>query len=161
MKRISTKLDYLTTDRAAGTRSLVFPGILVTALFIVSCIAAIPVAIKYAKTASQTKARAEMPVSAEKAYGTAVTMVNERADVKILKKDDDRMFLEVTDGVQTASLKAVAAGSEKSEITITASLPSQEGEEKEHRKAREKELTLRLVKRLCERLEVKCTIVKE
>ncbi len=154
MKRISI------AERAAGTKSLAVPAILVTLLLTVSCVAAIPVAIKYARSASQTTARAEMPVPADKVYRTALEMVQEKG-VQILQRDDDKRFLEVTDGVQTGSLKAEAVGSDKTEITVVANVPSKKGEEKAHRKEKEKELTLRMVNRLCERLEVKCTIIKE
>ncbi len=159
-KRTPTPEEYRTTDRAAAKTFPGFSVLLVTALFVVSCIAAIPVAIKYAKSANQTKARAEMPVPADKVYSTAVDLARERG-LQIVKQEDEKRYLEVTDGVQTASLKAEAAGNDKTEITVVANLPSQEGEEKEQRKAREKELTLRVVNRLCERLEVKCTITKE
>jgi uncharacterized protein YcnI len=141
-------------------KSLILAAGLVTALFIMSCIAAIPIAVKYAESKKQTKAEAEMPVPAEKVYSTAVDLAKEKG-LQIVKEEDDNMYLEVTDGVQTASLKAEAAGSDKTEITVTANLPSEEGENKEQRKEKEKELTLRIVNRLCERLEVKCTITKE
>jgi hypothetical protein len=45
MKRIST------IARAARTEFFAFPAIAVVVLFTVSCVAAIPVAIKYAKSA--------------------------------------------------------------------------------------------------------------
>ncbi len=154
MKRIST------TERAARRKSLALPAILVTVLLTVSCVAAIPVAIKYAKSASQTTAKAEMPVPADKVYHTAVEMAQEKG-VQIVKREDNKRYLEVTDGVQTGSLKAEAVGADKTEITVMANVPSKKGEEKVQRKEKEKELTLRIVNRLCERLEVKCTITKE
>jgi hypothetical protein len=159
IETISTKEEYSMTERVR-MRSLVLAAGFVTALFMMSCIAAIPIAIKYAESKNQTKAEAEMPVPAEKVYSTALDMAKEK-DLKIVKQEDDKMYLEVTDGVQTASLKAESAGSDKTEITVIANLPSQEGEEKAQRKEKEKELTLRIVNRLCERLEVKCTITKE
>jgi hypothetical protein len=147
------------TERAR-MKLLILAAGFVTALFMMSCIAAIPLVIKYAESANETKAEAEMPVPAEKVYSTALDMAKEK-DLKIVKEEDDKKFLEVTDGVQTASLKAEAAGSDKTKITVTATLPSKEGEEKEQRKQKEKELTLRIVNRLCERLDVQCTIEKE
>ena len=78
--------------------------------------------------------------------------------LEILKKEDDRLYLEVTDGIQAGTLKAVAIASKKTEVTVTATAPSEETKEK--RKEHEKELTLRVIDRLCERLEVKCTIEK-
>jgi hypothetical protein len=159
MKRISSIVKYLTKD-AARKRSLVFPSIFITALFLMSCFAAIPIAIKYAKSANQTTAKAEIPRPADKVYSTAVELAKERG-LRIVKQEDEKKYLEITDGVQTGSLKAEAAGADKTQITVMASVPAQEGEKEEQKKAREKELTLRIVDRLCERLEVKCTIVKE
>lgn len=159
MEKTSTRGEYLRINRAANKKSLVFGAIIVASMFLVSCFAAIPVAIRYARNANQTKAQAEMPVSAEKVYSTAVEMAKEK-DLKILKQKDDKMYIEVTDGVQTGSLKAKPIGSDRSEVTVVASLPSQEGEEREHRKAREKELTLRIINRVCDRLKVQCTIEK-
>ena len=101
-----------------------------------------------------------MTVPADKVYATAVTMAEEK-DLQILKKEDDKRYLEVTDGVQTASLKAEPAANDKTEITVTATLPSKEGQEKEQRKEEQKELTLRIINRLCDRLEVKCAITKQ
>jgi hypothetical protein len=154
MKKIST------TDRAARTKSLAFPVIFVAALFMVSCVAAIPVAIKYAKSANRTTAKAEMPVPADKVYRTAVEMAQEKG-LQIVKREDEKRYLEVTDGVQTGSLKAEVVGTDRTEITIMANVPSKEGEGKAQRKEKEKELTLRVVDRLCARLEVKCTITKQ
>lgn len=159
MKRISTAGEYSITD-AAKKKSLVFPAILVTALFITSCVAAIPVAVKYVKSSSQTKAKAEIPLPAAKVYRTAVDLAK-RKGLRIVKREDEKLYLEITDGVQTASLSAVAAGNDKTEITVVATLPFQEGEEKEQREEKEKELTLRVVDRLCERLAVRCTLVTE
>jgi len=158
MKRISTTGECRAAD-AAGKKSLVVATVFLTALFMVSCVAAIPIAIKYAESSSQTKAKAEIPLPAGKVYRTAVDLAKEKG-LRIVKQEDEKLYLEITDGVQTASLSAVAAGSNKTEITVIATLPSQEGEEKQ-RKEKEKELTLRVVDRLCERLAVRCTLVTE
>ncbi len=144
--------------RSELEKRLFLPVILFAAISVLSCVAAIPVAIKYARTASQTTAEAEMPVPAEKVYRTAVSMAEEK-NLRILKKDDDKRYIEVTDGVQTGSLKAVPTAGDKTDVTVTATVPSEEPREK--RKEHEKELTLRIIDRICERLEVKCTIVKQ
>ncbi len=159
MEMISTTGKHRTTY-AAVKKSLTFAAVFVAALFMASCVAAIPIAIKYAKSANQTRAKAEIPLPAEKVYRTAVDLSKERG-LQIVKEEDDKMYLEITDGVQTGSLKAEAAGADKTQITVIASVPAQEGEEKAQKKEREKELTLRIVDRLCERLKVSCSIVKE
>jgi hypothetical protein len=119
------------------------------------CIAAIPVAIKYYEAKENYVAKAELPVAAEKVYSTAVSMAEEK-DLKILEKDDKDLLIKVTDGKQTATLKAVPVGSDKSEITVTASIP-----ETKERKEEQKELALRVIDKLCARLDVKYTIVKQ
>lgn len=130
----------------------------VMVLSVLGCIAAIPVAVMYMKDDKQAVAKAEMPVPAGKVYATAVSMAEEK-DVKILKKEDEKLYLEVTDGVQTASFKAESAGDQKTSIIVTSSVTS-EGT-KEEKKAQEQELALRIVNRVCERLAVQCTITKQ
>ena len=72
------------------------------------------------------------------------------------------MFLEVTDGKQTASLKVKRAKEEgKSEITVNASVPKEEGQEKKAKTKKEKELALRIVENLCAKLQAECTVNKE
>lgn len=143
---------------------------LTAVIFMVSCIFAIPVAIKYAKGPNKTEAKAELPAPADKVYTTSVTMAEER-NLTILKRDDEKRFLEVTDGVQTGSVQAEPAGKNKTELTVVASLPpartqdelKQKKETKEEKKERiekEKDMTLRIVDRICERLEIKCKIKK-
>jgi hypothetical protein len=122
---------------------------------IFGCIAAIPVAVKYIKDNQQYSAKAELPAPAEKVYAAAVSMAEEK-DVKILQKDDAKLMIEVTDGKQTASLTAAAVNSEKTEITVTASIP-----EAQEKKTEEKELALRIIDRVCERLGVAYTIVEQ
>ena len=109
------------------------------------------------------EATAQMSATAEKVYSAAVSIAREKKQkIRIVKKEDENMFLEVTDGVQTASVKVKKAGDEEmSEITVTASVPKKEGQEKEAKTEKEKELALRIVKLLCKKLEVECTVTKE
>ena len=119
------------------------------------CIAAIPVAIKYMKDKQQYTAKAELPAPVEKVYAAAVSLAEEK-DLKILKKDDAKYMIEVTDGKQTASLTAVSVSPEKTEITVTASIP-----EAQERKTEQKELALRVIDKVCERLGVTYTIIEQ
>jgi len=70
-------------------------------------------------------ATAEMAAPAERVYSATVSGAEEKAPkIKIVKKEDENMFLEITDGVQTASVKVKKLDdAEKSEITVTASVP--------------------------------------
>jgi len=133
--------------------------LLVTAIILtmMSCIAAIPIVINHMKSQEGYVAKAEMPVVAGKVYRTAVIMAEER-NLQVLKKEDDEFYLQVTDGVQIASLKAESRNW-KTDITVTADLPKEEEKEKE--KAKEKELALRIIDQLCARLNKKCTVKEE
>ncbi len=141
-----------------GVRHIGLLMMSVVVLSVLGCIAAIPVAVMYMKDANQAVAKAEMPAPADKVYATAVSMAEEK-DVKILKKEDEKLYLEVTDGVQTASFKAEPEGDQKTAVIVTSTVTS-EGT-KEEKKTQEKELALRIINRVCERLEVQCTITKQ
>jgi hypothetical protein len=136
-------------------RSAVTMVISAMVVSMIGCIAAIPVAIKYYQEKQNYVAKAELPAPAEKVYDAAVSLAEEK-DLKILNKDDAKRMIEVTDGKQIASLTAVSVGSEKTEITVMASIP-----EAKEKKAEEKELALRVIDRVCERLGVTYTIVKQ
>jgi hypothetical protein len=126
------------------------------------CIAAIPIAIKYAKNKEGYVAQAEIPAPAEKVYRAAISLAEERAPVvKILKQDDAKLLLEVTDDIQKASFKAESISQEKTTVTVKADVPKVEGKEKEYEKDREKELALRIIHNVCAKLGVKYTIISQ
>ena len=134
----------------------------VTAISFFACIAAIPVAIKYAKSKEGYVAEAEIPAPAEKVYRAAISLAEERAPVvKILKKDDAKLLLEVTDDIQKASFKAESISQEKTAVIVKADVPKVEGKEKEYEKEREKELALRIIDNVCGKLGVKYTIINQ
>jgi len=134
----------------------------VTAISFFACIAAIPIAIKYAKSKEGYVAEAEIPAPAEKVYRAAIALTEERAPVvKILKKDDAKLFLEVTDDIQKASFKAEATSPDKTAVIVKADVPKVEGKEKEYEKEQEKELALRIIDKICAKLNVQCTVTKQ
>lgn len=142
-----------------------FLGYLITVITTISffaCIAAIPIAIKYAKSKEGYVAEAEIPAPAEKVYRAAISLAEERAPVvKILKKDDAKLVLEVTDDIQKASLKADSITPEKTGVIVKADVPKVEGKEKEYEKEQEKELALRILDRVCTKLDVQCTVTNK
>jgi hypothetical protein len=144
---------------ALSLRSLCVLAAMLAITSIVACIALIPVAIHYYETDQNYVATADVPLPAKQVYSKAVSLAEEKAasgQLKIVKKDDADLLIEVTDGKQNASLKAISAGSDKSKMIVTASLPK----EKEKRKKMEEELALRIVKNMCTQLDTKCTVVK-
>jgi len=154
----------LSNKRNSGV-TMKFLGYLITVVTTFSffaCIAAIPIAIKYAKSKEGYVAEAEIPAPAEKVYRTAISLAEERAPVvKILNKDDAKLLLEVTDDIQKASFKAESISSEKTAVIVKADVPKVEGKEKEYEKEQEKELALRIIHNVCDRLGVKYTIINQ
>jgi hypothetical protein len=126
----------------------------VMALSILGCVAAIPVAVKYYKEKEKYVATAEIPAPAEKVYAAAVSLTEEK-EVKLVKKDDTKRYIEVTDGKQTASLSAEPLGSDKTTITVVADIP-----EAKDRKEEEQELAMRVIDKVCESLGVTYMITK-
>ena len=129
--------------------------------FILGCVAAIPVAVYYYKTHKHQVAHAEVRKNADDLWLAVLRLAERRAaeaegKIEILKKNNTERLLEVTDGVQTASVKIIPDGRRKSKLVITSDVPK--GEEKELDK--EKELAARIMKRLCEEAKAECKLVE-
>jgi len=130
-------------------KSLCVAGLALTLVSMQACMLLIPVMIiKYMRSSDHYTATAKIPVAAENVYAAALALANEKG-IQILTKDDAGLRLEVTDGVQKASLKAERRASRSSEVTVTADIPKGKDE-----KAIEKELALRILSRICDRLGV-------
>jgi hypothetical protein len=157
------KMNRLRKKSIYGRMSIVLAS-MVLATFSMGLILLAPiVAYKYMKKDKGYEATAQMPATAEKVYSLAVSIAEEKAPkIQIVKKEDADMYLEVTDGVQTASVTVKKAAEEgNSDLTVLANIPQQEGLEKEVKKEIEKELALRIVDLLCTKLEVVCNVTKE
>ena len=125
--------------------------IITTAMFLSSCVLAIPAVVKYYKDKSDFIASAEVRVPVEKVYSTAVKEAEARSpEIKIVGRNDAEHTLEITDGVETATFKTASLGEGISQILILAKSPK--GVE------REKELALRIIEVLCESMGVEYTI---
>ena len=137
-----------------------FISIMSVILFL-GCVAAIPVAVYYYKTHKHYVAHAEVRKNADDLWLAVLGLAERRAaeaegKIEILKKNNTERLLEVTDGVQTASVKIIPDGRRKSKLVITADVPH--GEEKELDK--EKELAARIMKTLCEEAKAECKLVE-
>jgi hypothetical protein len=89
--------------------------------FAPGCFLAIPAAIQYYQSTREYVATAEVGVSAESVYRTALKEAAARsATIKTVKRDDSARLLEITDGKQTASVKAVPLSSDRTEIVVVA-----------------------------------------
>ncbi len=136
-------------------RSLCVAALTLTLVAMQACMLLIPVLIiKYMRTSDHYTATAQIPVAAEKVYATAVALADEKG-LQVATKDAAAMKIEVTDGVQKASLKAVRLANRRTEVTVIADVPKGRDET-----ALEKELALRVISRVCDRLGVSYSVSK-
>jgi len=131
-------------------------------IFFLGCVAAIPIAVYYYTTDNNYVATAEVRKNADDLWLATLQLVAKRAGegegkLKLLKRDDTERLLEATDGIQTASVKIIPDGRRKSKIIITADVPK--GEKKELDK--EQELAAQIMKNLCEEAKAECKLVEE
>ena len=135
---------------------------ILSVIFFLGCVAAIPVVVYYYNTDNNYVATAEVRKNADDLWLDLLRLAERRAaemegKLEILKRNDTERLLEATDGIQTASVKVIPEGRRKSKIIITADLPK--GEEKELDK--EKELAARIMKTLCEEAKAECKLAEE
>ena len=134
---------------------------ILSVIFFLGCVAAIPIVIHYYKTDDNYIATAEARRNADDLWLATLRLAERLVEegqgkIKILKRNDTERLLEVTDGVQTASVKIIPDGRRKSKLIITADVPK--GEEKELEK--EKELAARIMKALCEEAKAECKLAE-
>ena len=156
MKELRSKENFRIT-----VRSLSFLMSILAVIFMFACIAAVPLIVMYAKSDKGYVSTVEVPAPADKVYQTAIRETEARPNLKILKRDDAERYIEITDGVQKASVKATPVSPEKTELVVMANVPKPEEGGKELEKEKEKELSLRVVNVLCDGLDVKCNVVEK
>ena len=135
---------------------------ILTDIFFLGCVAAIPIAVYYYNTDDNYVATAEVRKNADDLWLAVVQLVEKRAgegegQLKLLKRNDKERLIEATNGVQTGSVKIIPDGRRKSKIIVTANHPK--GEEKELEK--EQELAAQIMKNLCEEAKAECKLVEE
>ena len=131
-------------------------GILSTFLavtLIISCVAAIPVAVVYYKGKHSFTATAEVKVAAEEAYRAALRVVERNSDLKIEKKDDKKFLIDVErkDGKGKGSFKATSIGKKKTQLIVV----SDAGKEK----GMDEALSLQILENVCKELKIKYTLI--
>jgi hypothetical protein len=133
---------------------------LLTALFTViimlsmaGCVATIPVVVKFIEKESQYTAKLEVPKEADEIYRIVVREIEKLPDVRIIRKDDSKLSVEASRAEQTTRITAFTTGSGKSMITITADA----GKNWED----SKELAQRVVRRICQEVNMQCQLIVE
>ena len=130
-------------------------------VFFLGCVAAIPIAVYYYSTDDNYIATAEVRKNADDLWLAVLRLAEKRAEesegnLKILSRNDTERLLKATDGVQTGSVKIIPDGRRKSKIIITADVPR--GEDQELKK--EQELAARIMKNLCQEAKAECKLVE-
>ena len=135
---------------------------ILSVIFFLGCVAAIPVVVYYYSTDDNYIATAEARRNADDLWLAILRLAERRIEetegkLKILERNDTERILELTDGYQSGSVKVIPTGRRKSKIVVVANLPK--GEEKELEK--EQELAARVMKALCEEAKAECKLVEE
>ena len=127
--------------------------VVLTMATFIACVAAIP-AVVYYKKKSNYDATVELNVDANKVYQAAKKEVAARSHLQILDENDSDLLLKVTDGNQTAIVKAEPTGTNKTKLIVTANIPGIEQE-------KEKELAIRAVDIICNNLGVEYQLIEK
>jgi hypothetical protein len=106
----------------------------------------------YHQATKHHTATVQVNAKAEDVYRTALSLVEEDPEIKLLKKDDDKFMAEAEKGELSASIKAAPIGDNQTQLVVTADAGKKE---------EDKKLALRVVTRICDRLGVKYTVVEE
>lgn len=125
-------------------------GLLLMAL--PGCVAAIPLAINYFSTPSEYVATAEVTHPAGDVYEKVVREAEGAgAGMRIISRKDAERLLQISDGVQTATIKVIEEGRGETQIIVTASKVE---------RAEEKELAVQVLLHLCDRYGEVCRVRK-
>ena len=127
------------------------------------CPVVIPAAVNYYQTSDAYVATVALKLDAEKVYSEIVSLTEEKekqGKIEITNKAKQILYLEATDGVQTAGLKVNKVGKGISNIVITSDVPDTDELSEELEKDREKELAHKIIREVCQRLNQNCTLVE-
>jgi hypothetical protein len=152
------------TKKGIGLRLMSLPVVFLTVMSLMACPIIIPPAVHYYETRDAYVASVTLKVDAEKVYSEVVSLAEQRqkeGKIKITNEAKQILFLEATDGAQTAGIKVNKAGKGLSHLVITSDIPKDEGMSKKLQKDREQELAVRIVRDVCQALNQNCTLVEQ
>jgi hypothetical protein len=126
---------------------------MLTLLYVIGCIATIPVMVKFIEKERQYTAKLEVPKEADEIYQIVVREIEKLPDVRIISKDDSKFSVEASRAEQTTRITASSSATGKSMVTITADA-SKSWEES-------KDLAQRVVRRICQEVNMQCQLIVE
>ena len=131
---------------------------------LMACFAAIPPAVHYYETRDAYVASVTLKVDAQKVYSEVVSLAEQHqkeGKIKITNEAKNILFLEATDGVQTAGLKVNKVHKGISHLVITSDIPKHKGMSKKVQMYREQELAARIMRDICQALNQSCELVEQ
>jgi hypothetical protein len=126
---------------------------MLTLLYVIGCIATIPVMVKFIEKERQYTAKLEVPKEADEIYQIVVREIEKLPDVRIISKDDSKFSVEASRAEQTTRITALKTGSGESMVTIRADA----GKNWED----SKELAQRVLRRICQEVNMQCQLIVE
>jgi hypothetical protein len=122
-----------------------------TALAFWGCPVLIPVVI-YKQSTKHHTATVQVNKKADDVYGTAIQLLEDNPEIKVLEKDDEKRAVEAEKGELFASVSATPIDGGKTQLVVTADAGKRE---------EDKELALKIVTKICDALGVKYTLVED
>ena len=153
--------DMLESKKGIGVRVVGLAVVFLALMSMMACFIFIPPAMNYYKTRDAYVATVTLKVDAGKVYSEVVSLAEKQQrerKIKITNKAPEILFLEATDGVQTAAIKVNKVGNGLSHMVITADIPDKKGVSMELDKNREKELAVRIATNVCQALNQDCQL---
>jgi hypothetical protein len=135
------------------TLPLLRAATMLTLLYVAGCIATIPVMVKFIEKERQYTAKLEVPKEADEIYQIVVREIEKLPDVRIIRKDDSKFSVEASRADQTTRITASSSATGKSLVTITADAGKNWEESKD--------LAQRVVRRICQEVNMQCQLIAE
>ena len=152
------------TNKAGKRLALIIkplPLLLLAAMLLGGCIAAVPIAIHYYQTEKNYVATATVQDNADAVWQAVLELKDEaetERGIKIVRQDETKRQIKATDGVQTAEIKVLDEGSRNSKIIVMADVPE---DDQTKELAKEKELAARIMKNICAKAKADCKLVEK
>jgi hypothetical protein len=117
------------------------------------CIASMPVMVKFIEKERQYTATLEVSQTPDEIYHIVIRELEKVPDVTIIKKDDSRFSVEASRAAKTTLITASPSGAGKSRVTVRADAGKSWEESKD--------LANRVVGRICQEVQMRCTLIVE
>jgi hypothetical protein len=117
------------------------------------CITSIPATVRFIEKGRQYTATLDVSKEADEIYHIVVRELEEIPDVTIVKKDDSRFSVEASRTEKITRITASPSGAGKSRVTVQADAGKSWEESRD--------LANRVVRRICEEVQMRCTLIVE